>query len=220
MISEFEQIKKLFEEIDKYADKRINIYVIGGAMLLYHGLKPATKDIDLIISEKENYSEFKKALAKAGFKPKSLTKEYEHLNINQILVRDDFRIDLFHRTVCNGFSLSENMMKRAEKIIDLPKLHVFLCSNEDVFLFKTLTERLGDLEDCIALSRKGLDWTGILNELKHQINLSKNDVWITYVGERLDILSERGLQIPIMDDIDALRTAYYDKLERKNKWKK
>ena len=49
-------------------------------------------------------------------------------------------------------------------------LNIFLCSNEDVFLFKTLTERPGDLEDCIALSRKGLDWNRILSELKHQMD--------------------------------------------------
>ncbi|MEK6886209.1 MAG: DUF6036 family nucleotidyltransferase [Nanoarchaeota archaeon] len=217
MISEFEEIKKLFYELNKQLNKKINLYVIGGAMLLYHGLKPATKDIDLIVSEKEDYKEFKEALSKAGFEPKILTKEYEHLDISNILVREDFRIDLFHRTVCKGFSLSETMMKRAEKVVTLSNITIFLCSNEDVFLFKTLTERDGDLEDCIALSKKGLDWDAILNELKHQIKLSGNEVWITYVGERLDILAERELQIPIMNDIDILRTAYYDELEKKLK---
>jgi len=215
MISNFDEINELFKEINNSVSDKINIYVIGGAMLLYHGLKPATKDIDVIVFEKSEYTLFGNALTKIGFEPKVLTNEYKHLNLNEILVRDDFRVDLFHKIVCKGFSLTDTMISRAEPIIELSKLKVFLCSNEDVFLFKTLTEREGDLEDCIAISRRGLNWNEILTELKLQIDISKRNVWITYVGERLDILEERGMIIPIMKEIDKLRTEYYEKLEKK-----
>lgn len=77
-----------------------------------------------------------------------------------------------------------------------------------------MTERDGDLDDCISIaSTQGINWDVILTELKHQISFSKQDVWITWVGERLDILVERGLDIPIMKEIDILREKYFDGLE-------
>ena len=83
---------------------------------------------------------------------------------------------------------------------------------EDIFLFKTMTEREGDLSDCIALARMGLDWNAMIAELKHQV--SGNDIWITWVAERLEILQERGLIIPIMAEVAEMVEGYYNKLEK------
>jgi len=48
-----------------------------------------------------------------------------------------------------------------------------------------------------------------LKELINQININGQDVWITYVGERFDILMKRGLTIPIMKDINTLRHEFF-----------
>ncbi len=104
--------------------------------------------------------------------------------------------------------------KRATCIKELAHLKVWLCSKEDVLLFKTFTERDGDLTDCMALAQqKKLDWKAVLSEIDHQIILSGNKIWITWIGERLDILEERGLQIPIMKEINKLREAFFKELE-------
>ena len=49
------------------------------------------------------------------------------------------------------------MVERAREYLILDKLAVYLCSNEDVFLFKTMTERSGDIEDCISLAKRGIN---------------------------------------------------------------
>jgi len=77
-----------------------------------------------------------------------------------------------------------------------------------------MTERDGDLEDCKSLSRTELDWEEILKELQSQIQKSKQDVWITWVGERLNILEQDGMIIPIMPQIDELRLKYFEDLEK------
>ena len=64
MISEFSQLNELFEEIDKSLKRKVHFYVIGGAMLLYHGLKDFTKDVDIIVDSKEEYLESEKILKK------------------------------------------------------------------------------------------------------------------------------------------------------------
>lgn len=215
MISEFKQLEKLFHEIDKQLKTDVNIYVIGGVVLLYHGLKPATKDIDIITTDENEYIAFKEVLKSIKFKIKDPAGVYKKLNLSSILERNDYRIDIFYQTVCKKLSLSEGMKKRANNIIDLKHLKVFLCSNEDIFIFKSLTEREGDLEDCISLVKQGISWVIILEELVSQIETNGQDVWITWIGERFDILEEKGINISIMEEINKMREEYFNQLERK-----
>ncbi|MDI6738009.1 MAG: hypothetical protein QME12_05865 [Nanoarchaeota archaeon] len=215
MISRFEEIKRLFEELDSASSRKVHFFMIGGGVMLFHGLKPATKDIDLVVATEEEFVECGKTLKKAGFVAKLPDSDYKHFNLSQIFIRDDFRIDLFNKRVCKGFSLSSSMAKRALKEVSMANVKLSLCSLEDIFLFKSMTEREGDLSDCIALARMGLDWPAMLDELKRQIKASGNYIWITWVAERLEILQERGLVIPIMADVAEMAEKYYLHLEQK-----
>ncbi|MCK5031431.1 MAG: hypothetical protein KAR64_08190 [Thermoplasmatales archaeon] len=67
MISEFKQLEKLFHEIDKQLKTDVNIYVIGGVVLLYHGLKPATKDIDVLFKNQYGCADFFNAITELGY---------------------------------------------------------------------------------------------------------------------------------------------------------
>ena len=78
-----------------------------------------------------------------------------------------------------------------------------------------MTERDGDLIDCESIAFAGIDWKIVLQEIKTQIRHSKQDVWITWIGERLDILEDRGMEMPIMNDINRLRNKFFDDLEKK-----
>lgn len=214
MISDFKQLEDLFKEIDKQLSDKVSIYVIGGAVLLYQGLKPATKDIDLILDDKETYEIFVNTLKNIEFKKKDPTGIYKKMGVNSILERSDFRIDAFLKTVCKKVQLSKEMKARAKSVIKLDSLDILLCSNEDIFIFKSMTEREGDLEDCISLVQRGIDWDIILKELQEQIQYSGQDVWITWIGERLDLLEDKGITIPIMNEINKLRDKYFEELEK------
>jgi len=215
MISKFNHIEDLFKEIDAVLDRKLEVYMIGGAVLLYQGIKPATKDIDLILKNKQDFLTLQKALLKIGFNKKQASIEYKNMNLIYLLKREDFQIDLFLTKVCSKFCLSDGMIKRAKKIIDLKNISLFNCSNEDIFMFKTMTDRQGDLEDCIALARTGLNWQIIKEEIVNQIKTSGKDIWSTWIGERLDLLVERGLNIPIMKDINKLGEDYYNSIDKK-----
>lgn len=81
MISDFKQIEALFSEINEHLNRKVCIYIIGGVVLLYYNLKPATKDIDLIIQKKQEFTAFQKALTHAGFKSKIPTGAYKKMNL-------------------------------------------------------------------------------------------------------------------------------------------
>ena len=215
MITTFKEIEELFREINNSMYKKTRVYIIGGAALLKRGMKVATKDIDLVVATKKEFFEIQNCLNKIRFTAQTPEKEYTHMNLSQIFQRKDFRIDVFEKEVCGRFSLSEEMMKRAELVIELNHLTVFLCSSEDIFLFKTMTEREGDITDCMSIAAtQNPDWKVILEELKSQIKQSKQDVWITWVDERLDLLVDKGVDIPIMNQVDKLREDYFEKYEQ------
>ena len=216
MISEFKQIEDLFKEIDDKLTKKVNVYIIGGTALLFEGSKPATKDIDLILENKKEFITFEEALISLNFKEEMPTTDYKKMELTKIMVRDDYRIDAFLKKVCKKFDLSKDMIKRSDKILRLKNIFVYKCSNEDIFLFKSMTERPGDLEDCIELVKKGLDWNAIKNELFDQINNTGQDVWITWIGERLDELIKKGLTIPIIKDINELRDDFFIRFGKNN----
>lgn len=216
MINNFKQIEELFKEIDKAMRRKIKIYTIGGAVLLEQGLKIITKDIDVVVKTKNEFIELQYSLLKIGFKPQIPGKEYSRMNLSQIFQRGEFRIDLFEKEVCGKFSLSNGIIGRARKVMDLSCIELFLCSNEDVFLFKTMTDRDGDLTDCESIVGAAVDWSVIISELKSQIESSKQDVWITWVGERFEILEDRGMVIPIMNDLNVLRNKFFDDFEKRH----
>ena len=104
MIESVEEIQKLFKEIDNFLPRtpeteKLAIFVIGGTVLLEQGLKPATKDIDLVVRNGHEFKLFENTLNILGFKNTKPTSEYIHLNISQVLKREDFRIDLCQQSL-------------------------------------------------------------------------------------------------------------------------
>ncbi|MFP4568252.1 MAG: hypothetical protein ACLFN8_04885 [Candidatus Woesearchaeota archaeon] len=69
------------------------------------------------------------------------------------------------------------------------------------------------MSDCISLAKRGLDWSVILDELLYQSKAKDKDVWITWVGERLDILVGRGLNILIMSEVDKIRDKFFKRFD-------
>jgi hypothetical protein len=215
MITEFEQIRLFFTEISEYIDEEVNIYLIGGGALMYHESKQLTKDIDLVINTEKEFDLFMLALQKAGFKSMSPDHyAYSRLALTQIFGRDEFRIDLFCKKVCNQFSLSEGMMERAKTVGKFGKIILYACSKEDILLFKCMTERPGDIDDCVRINyERLLDWDIVLREAQEQSRAGK-DVWITWITSRLEILEERNIKVPIINEMRTLSEEYLEKWER------
>lgn len=213
MISKFKQIEDLFQEIDVKLKNKVSIYIIGGAALLFRVLKGSTKDIDIIVKSSEEKMHFENALKNIGFSGNKLTNEYKNLEITYILKRDDFRIDLFMKKVCSTLSISKGIEERAENVFSGKNLNVFVCSNEDILLFKAIARREADIEDCIALAKQSPDWNIIIKEINHQIKKGK-EIWITYLAEGLEKIEEKGVNVPIMDEIMSAYEKYFKSLEK------
>jgi hypothetical protein len=209
MIQEFKVYQELFEKIDKKTSIKLDLYVIGGAALLYREIKPATKDIDIVVKTKEEIRELSRILYSMGFTDFFGRKGYENFEIGKQLEKKDIRVDIFLNKVCLKFYFSNKMVNRSERIMKFSNIAISLASNEDIFAFKTMTiDRNDDINDCIALAKRGLEWGIILEEIKSQIKESGEDKWICWINETLIKLDEKGVEIPILDKTDRLTQVY------------
>lgn len=192
--------------IDSKLTQPVTVYLIGGGAMSFHGLKDATKDIDGILESDDDLRVLATALEEADYTAsKDLDPEYEDLGASRIYAKDDApQWDLFIRVVCRKLRLSPGMKARS-KPFEGPgdKLRMRLIAPEDILVFKSITERKGDIPDVDVLWASGLDWDAILDEMRWQCAHS-DQAWATSFFDTLQRLESEGRRIPILDEVDAL----------------
>ena len=190
-------IENELKNIGKHIPKKVEVVLIGGANMMYRGLKAATKDVDIAVMNPNDLKLFSEALDNLGyFEIKRLSKEYTNLGASVVMRnKDGFQYDIFYKRVCNALILTPRIIKRAEKLGQFNDLSVLLMSPEDVFLFKGITERAADLEDMRILVEQGLDWKIILDECQEQ---EGERIWEAFLLVILEELHDKfGIHAPI-----------------------
>lgn len=183
---------------------------------MYAGLKYFTKDIDLVVRTEQEYNSCVEAMKRMGFRSIRPGAGYSRMNLSDMLEREDgYRIDIFNDRVCGKLRLSEGMVSRSKERVRHEGVILSSCSMEDILIFKSITEREGDLQDCKAIiTGTMVDWMIFLKELEEQISTGE-DVWIIWVADRLWILREEArLSIPVLDKIIEIADDYLDRWER------
>ena len=211
MISDFSDIISLFRELDEVLKGNADVFLIGGGALMKYDLKYETKDVDIVVSTEKEFRSLVRAFISLGFeKRRPDDAAYDRMALTDMLIKDDYRIDLFCKAVCGKFTLSERMRGRASLDLSLSGLRLFVCSPNDIFLFKCMTERKGDLQDCEKVVKSyRMDWDAVLNEAAEQ-SADEHGMWIRWMTDRMEALCDRGVNIPIMDKMRKLFDEYMD----------
>jgi predicted nucleotidyltransferase len=84
-------------ELDETLDERVGAYLLGGTNLILRGLKNTTKDIDVVVEDRETFLRLVDALQELGYEERrDLEAAYEQLAPSLVLERDGFpRWDIF-----------------------------------------------------------------------------------------------------------------------------
>ena len=216
-ITEHIHIHELFEMINSKllgTDKQLDVYLIGGAALMFHNAKASTKDIDVIMASDSQLDLMESVLCRLGFAETPLTDEYGNFALDKMFILDDYRVDVFNQKVCGKLSISSEMISRSKVELSLSNVKLHVLSKEDIFVFKCITTRPGDIEDSAKIIEQGINWKIIKTELLSQIEKSGVHKWITFLNQRLDRLDdEYGLKSPIAKEISKLAEIEYKKLE-------
>ncbi len=194
-------LKLEFDKLDSTVKRCIALYLIGGGAMAFYGLKVATKDIDIILTNQEDLNSLQAALGTIGYKepnPIVITRAYSEMQTSAILEnKDGFRWDLFLTKVCGKLTLSTEMQNRAKPLYQGTKLKILIASKEDLFLFKGITTRDADLSDTRILAQSGLNWEIIAQECKRQSQES-GVCWEDALYQNLqDLKTKYGIEAPI-----------------------
>ncbi len=197
-----EELFKTFEEIGARVGKPLEVFLLGGGAMAFRNQKPATKDLDLVVKKKQDAERLFAVLAELGFTEKHmLEREYAEMKAQGIWENQyGFRIDLFVNRVCNALELSRGVSKRSETFKVFGKLTIKILSNEDIILFKSITERADDANDIAAIVRMSrVNWDVILEEAGAQ---SSKRNWYGALYNKLDEIKEKhGINAPIMGKV-------------------
>lgn len=209
------------QTVGKRIPKEITVYLIGGCAMCLNELKLNTKDVDAIFTSKADLKLFENELLALGYKiTVGVDTVYEKLGAYSILRHpENAGFDLFYIKVCDMLVLSEDMKKRATNYGALEKLIVNLLSNEDITLFKAITDRPRDIDDIELLvnGKPGFDWNVIKNECKGQAQHLKIEGHL--YNRLLELFEKYQIRVPILswlenrDKKHLLQEVYEDRLK-------
>ena len=205
-------IEQFLKKLSAHVKSDVKLYLIGGGNMSLKGLKDATKDIDIVLETHKELKEIKNALEKLGYKiDESLFQAQIYKNVVFVFFdKTGSRIDLFVDVVSSQLRLSNEIRKRASEYKTFDKLKIFLVANEDIFLFKSLTDREHDIADCRTLIDNGLDWDIILKECVSQHR--KEIKWIFWIYEQLCRIEEiEKIPIPQKSKFFKVCLSHWDK---------
>lgn len=192
-----EEIEGVLGDISAGLASPVEGYIIGGLAMMRHGIKVATKDIDIVFSKRGDALKFVKALEKTGFRDTApvIRRNKMHKNNWRMEGPGKMRFDVFFRTVCNCLAVTIAMGRRASAYPLRGKLALKVISPEDIFLFKSVTDREDDLADMRMVAGMGLDWNIIEKELRSQPDFWK---WVAHHYVKLEELeSAFGIRSPL-----------------------
>lgn len=195
-----ERLRKSLEELGSSLGEEADAYLIGGANLILRNIKDSTKDIDIVLEDRECFDKVTEALKDLGYREElDIGRAYEDLEPRGILEREGSpRWDIFVGQVAGSLVLTEGMLDRSELFMEEGGLRLHLLSSTDIFLFKAVTDREGDLEDAALLARReAIDWKGLFEELREQERLTGKYPSFA-VLDTLDLLYERyDMEVPV-----------------------
>ncbi len=195
--------------LGKKLPKMLTIYVLGGAVMAMEGLKPGTRDLDVIVENEADHKLLVDTLEECGYvlvQPQDLGRPYVDLSATALENVDGLRWEVFIHFIAKKLYLSEGMKQRSSQMHSSGNITVQRLSNEDLFLLKAMTERDRDLEDMSLLSKTGLDYDLIFDECRQQSDSnSKGHIWEASLNEKLKELElHYGIRVPFRKKLEAI----------------
>lgn len=144
------------------------------------------------------------AIKEDGFQSMTERESEFYLTALAVYMKQESRIDVFLKQVGKMLFLTKSMILRAKKYKTYGKLEVYLVSNEDIFLFKMMTSRDGDVLDCDRIIDEDIDFNIVYQEIVEQ-SKEEGKRWFFWVYENVCRLEEHnGIRISIKNKIFAL----------------
>jgi hypothetical protein len=167
-ITRREEVNELFEQLGQVIYRKVQVLLIGGAVMRELGLKDSTKDIDVVCRNERDKETLLQSAKSLGFELVGPEKRHARQGINRLTVNGMRNLDIFAGRISYDFELSEPMWQRAIVSRTFGDLVVKDASREDILIMKLIANRDGDADDCAALMGAGLDFDAVYDEIERQ----------------------------------------------------
>ena len=219
---DFNRQLDLLNIIGNELKRKIEVLIIGGSAMMFLGAKTETKDIDLVLLNKNDFILIKEVLEKIGFSKRALkiTRGNYQAKFSPIfLERGDVRFDLFlNEVIC--IKITKEILDRVKEVHEFDNLIVKVLSPEDLILMKSTTERVGDREDGKNLVEKyKIDWNIIIEESIRQTEIGDSIFPVFLYDFLVELKEELKVDIPKEVILKIMKIAEKEMIKAKKKGK-
>jgi len=175
---------------DTFFKRKVHLIACGGTALTFLGVKPSTKDIDLIVPDLDEYEYLISVLKQLGYKPAS----------GWGWVRGDgFIFDLFRGKAIHTTELLESPLEKGNHILvkEFDRIYLGVLNYYDIIISKLFRATAIDIDDCSALVRdkkKDIDFKQLEKRFKETASFDVSEGKVNKNFEHfLKILKKEGL---------------------------
>ncbi len=175
---------------DSFLKRKVYLIACGGTALTLLGIKPSTKDIDLIVPNLNEYDYLISTLQQLGYKSASGTGWARG---------DAFVFDLFRGKFVHTTELLESPLDKDSHILIKEFSHIYLgvLNYYDLIITKLFRSDAIDIEDCLSLikaKKKDIDLKILQKRFKETASFDVSEGRVNKnLGHFLRIVKEEGL---------------------------
>lgn len=183
----------LFDRIsawDAFLKRKVHLIACGGTALTLLGVKPSTKDIDLIVPNLDEHEYLISILKQLGYKPASGW-GWER--------GDGFIFDLFRGKAIHTTGLLESPLEKGNHIFvkEFDRIYLGVLNYYDIIISKLFRATAVDIDDCLSLVRdknKDIDFERLDKRFKETASFDVSEDKVNKNFEHfLKILKKEGL---------------------------
>jgi len=175
---------------DAFLKRKVHLIACGGTALTLLGVKPSTKDIDLIVPNIDEHEYLVKTLKQLGYKSASGW-GWER--------EDGFIFDLFRGKAVHTTELLESPLEKGNHIFvkEFDRIYLGILNYYDIIITKLFRATAIDIDDCLALVRdknKDIDFKQLEKRFKETASFDVSEDKVNKNFEHfLKILKKEGL---------------------------
>ena len=135
---------------DGFLKRKVHLIACGGTALALLGVKPSTKDVDLLVPDASEYDYLIATLKQLGYVSASGT---------GLARGDGFIFDLFKGKRVHTTELLESPLEPGNHILleELNKVYLGILNYYDIIISKLFRATAVDIDDCLMLARNKKD---------------------------------------------------------------
>lgn len=175
---------------DTFLKRKVHLITCGGTALTLLGVKPSTKDIDLIVPNLDEYEYLVSILKQLGYKAASGW-GWER--------GDGFIFDLFRGKAVHTTELLESPLEKGNHILvkEFDRIYLGVLNYYDIVISKLFRATAIDIDDCLVLIRdknKEIDLKQLEKRFKETASFDVSEDKVNKNFEHfLKILKKEGL---------------------------